>query len=82
MDMLDKIEDENRTTRATPVEVGHECCEHAKEYFDQAEEAWAALARFERQFLALANGLRGMDRTLNRGHHHGRAANKEEPKGK
>lgn len=48
----------------------------AKQYFDDAEQAWAALRTFERQVLALANGLRGIDRTLNRRPAHGRAINK------
>ncbi len=53
------------------------CCEHAKEYFANAEEAWAALRKFERQVLAQANGLRGIERTLNRRGHIGREINVE-----
>lgn len=54
----------------------HVCCDHAKEYFDEAEKAWAALRQFERQVLSVSNGMRGIDRTLNRRAHAGRKENK------
>ena len=57
----------------------HVCCEHAREAFDDAERAWAAFEKFERQVLALANGLRGIERTLNRRPHAGREANDSAP---
>lgn len=55
----------------------HVCCEHVKQSFDDAEQAWAALRRFEHQVLSIANGIRGIERTLNRKPAHGRAINKE-----
>ena len=53
----------------------HICCEHAREYFDDAERAWAVIRELERRGLVVANAVRGTQRYINGQKHNGRQAN-------